>query len=84
MRSIVLEGLVYDEIFTKYYVIWFFLIQEGTAPLNLYVEHEFYRASRGGVGGIKSITNYAPVSRLWTLLWVSSFLLILNLVLQKY
>lgn len=36
-------------------------VQEGTAPLNLYVEKEFHRASRGGAGGVKSITNYAPV-----------------------
>ncbi|CAI9116026.1 OLC1v1017070C1 [Oldenlandia corymbosa var. corymbosa] len=35
--------------------------KEGTAPLNLYVEDEIHRASRGGAGGIKSITNYAPV-----------------------
>ncbi|KAK2981753.1 hypothetical protein RJ640_006005 [Escallonia rubra] len=34
--------------------------KEGTAPLNLYVEDEFHRASRGGAGGVKSITNYAP------------------------
>lgn len=37
--------------------------KEGTAPLNLYVEDEFSRASRGGAGGVKSITNYAPVLR---------------------
>jgi len=30
--------------------------------LNLYVEDEFHRATRGGAGGVKSITNYAPVS----------------------
>uniref|UniRef100_A0A2P2JD68 Uncharacterized protein MANES_18G051400 n=1 Tax=Rhizophora mucronata TaxID=61149 RepID=A0A2P2JD68_RHIMU len=35
--------------------------KEGLAPLNLYVEEEFHRASPGGVGGVKSITNYAPV-----------------------
>ncbi|KAL7154883.1 hypothetical protein ABFS83_03G033900 [Erythranthe nasuta] len=34
--------------------------KEGT-PLNLYVEDEFHRATRGGAGGVKSITNYAPV-----------------------
>ncbi|KAL3647378.1 Branched-chain-amino-acid aminotransferase, mitochondrial [Castilleja foliolosa] len=33
----------------------------GTAPLDLYVEDEFHRSSRGGAGGVKSITNYAPV-----------------------
>ncbi|KDP41567.1 hypothetical protein JCGZ_15974 [Jatropha curcas] len=35
--------------------------KEGLAPLNLYIEEEFHRASRGGAGGVKSITNYAPV-----------------------
>ncbi|KAI3465219.1 hypothetical protein Pfo_021882 [Paulownia fortunei] len=35
--------------------------KEGMGPLNLYVEDEFHRAARGGAGGIKSITNYAPV-----------------------
>ncbi|XP_074271896.1 branched-chain-amino-acid aminotransferase 2, chloroplastic-like isoform X1 [Silene latifolia] len=33
--------------------------KEGSA-LRLYVEDEFHRASRGGTGSIKSITNYAP------------------------
>ncbi|XP_048492278.1 branched-chain-amino-acid aminotransferase 2, chloroplastic-like [Beta vulgaris subsp. vulgaris] len=32
----------------------------GSSHLNLYIEEEFDRASRGGSGGIKSITNYAP------------------------
>ncbi|KAH7523779.1 hypothetical protein FEM48_Zijuj06G0048300 [Ziziphus jujuba var. spinosa] len=35
--------------------------KEGFAPLNLYVEDEYDRASLGGTGGVKSITNYAPV-----------------------
>ncbi|ONI33326.1 hypothetical protein PRUPE_1G417100 [Prunus persica] len=35
--------------------------KEGSAPLNIYVEEEYDRASRGGAGGVKSITNYAPV-----------------------
>ncbi|MCE5166663.1 Branched-chain-amino-acid aminotransferase, mitochondrial, partial [Datura stramonium] len=35
--------------------------KEGTTPLNLYVNEDFHRASRGGAGGVKSITNYAPV-----------------------
>ncbi|CAA0843330.1 Branched-chain-amino-acid aminotransferase 2-chloroplastic [Striga hermonthica] len=35
--------------------------KRGTAPLNLYVEDEFHRATNGGAGGVKSITNYAPV-----------------------
>ncbi|XP_009593574.1 branched-chain-amino-acid aminotransferase 2, chloroplastic-like [Nicotiana tomentosiformis] len=37
--------------------------KEGTTPLNLYVEEDLHRASRGGAGGVKSITNYAPVLR---------------------
>ncbi|KAF5795682.1 putative branched-chain-amino-acid transaminase [Helianthus annuus] len=35
--------------------------KEGTAPLNLCVNTEYHRATRGGAGGVKSITNYAPV-----------------------
>ncbi|WCJ35612.1 Branched-chain-amino-acid aminotransferase [Euphorbia peplus] len=35
--------------------------KEGLAPINLLVEEEFHRATRGGAGGVKSITNYAPV-----------------------
>ncbi|XP_047955700.1 branched-chain-amino-acid aminotransferase 2, chloroplastic-like [Salvia hispanica] len=35
--------------------------KEGTAPISLYVEDEFHRAGRGGAGGVKSVTNYAPV-----------------------
>ncbi|KAL2529422.1 Branched-chain-amino-acid aminotransferase 2 [Forsythia ovata] len=35
--------------------------KEGTAPLNLYVEDEFHRSTRGGAGDVKSITNYSPV-----------------------
>ncbi|CAL5204828.1 unnamed protein product [Lathyrus oleraceus] len=35
--------------------------KEGSAPLNLYVEEDFDRASRRGTGGVKTISNYAPV-----------------------
>ncbi|XP_017980885.1 PREDICTED: branched-chain-amino-acid aminotransferase 2, chloroplastic isoform X1 [Theobroma cacao] len=35
--------------------------KQGNAPLNLYVEEELIRASPGGAGGVKSISNYAPV-----------------------
>lgn len=35
--------------------------KDGTAPLNLYIDEEFVRASPGGAGGVKTITNYAPV-----------------------
>jgi hypothetical protein len=33
------------------------------APLDLYVEEVFKRASPGGSGGVKTISNYAPVSQ---------------------
>ncbi|XP_031119951.1 branched-chain-amino-acid aminotransferase 2, chloroplastic-like [Ipomoea triloba] len=35
--------------------------KEGTSSLNLYVEDEYHRATHGGAGGVKSVTNYAPV-----------------------
>ncbi|KAL6219112.1 hypothetical protein ACLB2K_012318 [Fragaria x ananassa] len=34
---------------------------QGRAALNLYVEDKLRRATTGGAGGVKSITNYAPV-----------------------
>uniref|UniRef100_A0A5B7AC56 Branched-chain-amino-acid aminotransferase n=1 Tax=Davidia involucrata TaxID=16924 RepID=A0A5B7AC56_DAVIN len=40
--------------------------KEGLAPLNLYVEDEFDRASLGGAGGVKTITNYAPALKALT------------------
>lgn len=40
-----------------------YYFKEGTAPLNLYIEEEYVRASPGGAGGVKSITNYAPVMK---------------------
>ena len=44
------------------YVYFLTSKQEGLAPLSLYVEDEFHRASRGGVGSVKTISNYSPVS----------------------
>lgn len=35
--------------------------KEGSAPLNLYVEEDFDRASQRGTGSVKTISNYAPV-----------------------
>ncbi|XP_043711883.1 branched-chain amino acid aminotransferase 2, chloroplastic-like isoform X2 [Telopea speciosissima] len=35
--------------------------KEGLAPINLLVEDEFHRATLGGTGGVKAISNYAPV-----------------------
>jgi branched-chain amino acid aminotransferase len=37
-------------------------LQEGMVPINLLIEDEFHRASPGGTGAVKTITNYAPVS----------------------
>ncbi|XP_060173353.1 branched-chain-amino-acid aminotransferase 2, chloroplastic-like [Lycium barbarum] len=38
-------------------------LRNGTQPLTLYVEEEIHRASQGGAGGVKAITNYAPVMK---------------------
>ncbi|KAJ9674140.1 hypothetical protein PVL29_023598 [Vitis rotundifolia] len=35
--------------------------KEGLAPLNLFIDDEYHRATRGGAGGVKTITNYSPV-----------------------
>ncbi|KAK1323336.1 hypothetical protein QJS10_CPA02g00050 [Acorus calamus] len=35
--------------------------KEGRAPINLLVEDRMHHSSPGGTGGIKTITNYAPV-----------------------
>ncbi|KAF6156864.1 hypothetical protein GIB67_000404 [Kingdonia uniflora] len=37
--------------------------KEGMAPLSLFVEDDFHRATPGGTGGIKTIGNYAPVMK---------------------
>lgn len=37
--------------------------QEGVAPIHLVVEHELHRATPGGTGGVKTIGNYAAVSK---------------------
>ncbi|XP_044510814.1 branched-chain-amino-acid aminotransferase 2, chloroplastic-like [Mangifera indica] len=33
----------------------------GSAPLNLHIEEDFVRATPGGTGDVKTISNYAPV-----------------------
>jgi hypothetical protein len=38
------------------------ILQSGIDAFNLSIETKLHRASPGGTGGIKSITNYAPVS----------------------
>jgi branched-chain amino acid aminotransferase len=35
--------------------------KEGLAPISLVVEDGVHRAMPGGTGGVKTITNYAPV-----------------------
>ncbi|KAE8714377.1 Branched-chain-amino-acid aminotransferase 2 [Hibiscus syriacus] len=35
--------------------------KQGKAPLNLYVEEDSVRAFPGGVGGVKTVSNYGPV-----------------------
>ncbi|KAF3787864.1 Branched-chain-amino-acid aminotransferase [Nymphaea thermarum] len=35
--------------------------REGLSPINLLIEETSHRAFPGGTGGVKSITNYAPV-----------------------
>ncbi|KAF2324218.1 hypothetical protein GH714_010439 [Hevea brasiliensis] len=53
---------------------------EGLAPLNLYIEEEFHRASRGGAGGVKSITNYAPVLKAIARAKAEDFLMYCNVI----
>ncbi|RWW10156.1 hypothetical protein GW17_00026313 [Ensete ventricosum] len=36
-------------------------LQEGLAPINLVIDDNTHRATPGGTGGVKTITNYAPV-----------------------
>ncbi|KAL2928960.1 Branched-chain-amino-acid aminotransferase 2 chloroplastic [Bienertia sinuspersici] len=43
------------------YTFLIYASPEESGALNLYVEDQFDRASHGGAGGVKSITNYAPV-----------------------
>ncbi|MCL7052225.1 hypothetical protein MKW94_008120, partial [Papaver nudicaule] len=40
--------------------------KEGSAPLNLVIEETMHRATPGGTGGVKTITNYAPVLKALT------------------
>ncbi|WOL10921.1 branched-chain-amino-acid aminotransferase 3, chloroplastic-like [Canna indica] len=35
--------------------------KEGLAPINLVIDDTVHRATPGGTGGVKTITNYAPV-----------------------
>ncbi|CAL8996084.1 unnamed protein product, partial [Prunus brigantina] len=42
---------------------WSPRLARGRATLNLYVEDKLHKATPGGTGGVKSITNYSPVSR---------------------
>ncbi|RWR82906.1 branched-chain-amino-acid aminotransferase 2, chloroplastic-like protein isoform X1 [Cinnamomum micranthum f. kanehirae] len=40
--------------------------KEGLSPLNLFVDDDYHRASPGGTGGVKTISNYAPVLKAQT------------------
>ncbi|KAL5729017.1 branched-chain-amino-acid transaminase [Ranunculus cassubicifolius] len=37
--------------------------KEGSAPLNLLIDDEYHRSTRGGTGDVKTITNYGPALR---------------------
>lgn len=39
-----------------------YLIRQGNSWWNLYVEDNLHKATLGGTGGVKSVTNYSPVS----------------------
>nr|WDD38966.1 branched-chain-amino-acid aminotransferase 2 [Fagopyrum tataricum] len=60
--------------------------KEGSAPLNLLVENEFDRASRGGTGGVKTISNYGPALKPLTIAKSKGFsdVLYLDSVNGKY
>ncbi|XP_022863953.1 branched-chain-amino-acid aminotransferase 2, chloroplastic-like isoform X2 [Olea europaea var. sylvestris] len=54
--------------------LWYQLqFVEGTVPLNLYVQDEFHRSAQARVGGVKSITNYAPVLKSLNRAWNRGF-----------
>lgn len=36
-------------------------LQEGLAPINLVIDDKIHRATPGGTGDVKTISNYAPV-----------------------
>ena len=44
------------------YVIMFINWQGGLAPIDLKVKTYFHRAAPSSTGGVKTISNYAPVS----------------------
>ncbi|KAF4370031.1 hypothetical protein F8388_015827 [Cannabis sativa] len=46
--------------------------KEGLGPLSLYVEDEFDRASRGGTGFVKTISNYSPKNGFSDVLYLDS------------
>ncbi|WCJ35615.1 Branched-chain-amino-acid aminotransferase [Euphorbia peplus] len=60
--------------------------KDGLAPLNLYVENDYHRASPGGAGGVKTISNYAPVLKAMSSAKTRGFsdVLYLDAVNKKY
>lgn len=60
--------------------------KEGLAPINLLVQDEIHRAAPGGTGGVKTITNYAPVLKAQMIAKSKGFtdVLYLDAVEKKY
>ncbi|GFZ10119.1 branched-chain amino acid transaminase 2 [Actinidia rufa] len=57
-----------------------------SSPVSNYFNDEFHRGTRGGVGGVKSVTNYAPVLKALTRAKSRGFsdVIYLNSVHKKY
>lgn len=51
------------KLFPLTWMCFILLWQGGLSPIDLKVETYFHRAAPGGTGGVKTISNYAPV---WT------------------
>ncbi|ONK76117.1 uncharacterized protein A4U43_C03F24080 [Asparagus officinalis] len=60
--------------------------KEGLAPINLLVQDEIHRATPGGTGSVKTITNYAPVLKAQMIAKSKGFtdVLYLDSVKKKY
>ncbi|PKA58128.1 Branched-chain-amino-acid aminotransferase 5, chloroplastic [Apostasia shenzhenica] len=60
--------------------------KEGLAPINLFVETEFHRATPGGIGGVKSIGNYSAVLKAQSMAKANGYsdVLYLDSIYKKY
>ncbi|CAL9184062.1 branched-chain-amino-acid aminotransferase 2, chloroplastic-like [Musa acuminata AAA Group] len=60
--------------------------KEGLAPINLVIDDNTHRATPGGTGGVKTITNYAPVLKAQTQAKAKGFtdVLYLDSIKKKY